>query len=118
MTTSNLGCGSRDCVLEIRPRQLEGPLDHFLVNWRNPEHLKDRRNGTTGLSGVLLSPDQVVDRRHGVGSQNSVGLSSLHRRPDRAARFNVGPAVEQHVQHDIDVEKEPSHRCFSMRCLR
>ncbi len=93
-------------------------MDHFLIDWRNPEHLKDRRNSTTGPSGALLSPDQVVDRRHGVGSQNSLGLSSLDSRPDRAARFNVGPAVKQHVQHDIDVEKEPPHRYFSTRCLR
>src|SRR5438477_7690180 len=67
---------------------------------------------------MVFLADEIVDGRHRMGCQKPLGQAGFDRGPHRRAGGSMRLPVQENVQNHIDVNQDPIHRYFSLRCLR
>src|SRR5437016_373283 len=108
------GC-RRNSVLDVGPTKAKCSADHFTVNSRHVQHMKNVIDRTSRRGHPSCITNEIVNRRDAMCGQPPLQMTALYRRPDKATGVRVRLAIHQDVEDNVNVEKNPLHRYLRSR---
>ena len=114
-TSCLLRCDRADGVFEVGPSQGRRLLQHASVHGGDSEYGQDVGQAAIREFAATPSTDEVVQRRDRMRRQDCLDTARLREGPERRGRVDEGRPVEEHVENDVQVDEDSSHRYFLTR---
>ena len=88
---------------------MQGFTDDCVIGSCNAKDAEQGFQSAASLRGSLAPADQVVEGGDGVGGEVTFGGTGFDGFPDGGACIHMRLAVEQHVENDVDIDKNFEH---------
>ena len=107
--------GGADRILEIAPGQGQRPSKDGAIDRGHVGNGQKVAHDPTRKGGIALAGRQIEDRRDAVRGDDGFELLPLRRSPESARGLAERRPVEDEVEDDVHVEKDPLQRYFRPR---